>query len=101
MDSTSTLILSIENGNIIIKSLNSNLDDDKKTSSTNSNESINLSFNNNYENAYFYSNASIINMNNKESKIVFTNLLKENWENEIIKIKNNILDKYIMERFPF
>ena len=40
-------------------------------------------------------------MNNKESKIVFTNLLKENWENEIIKIKNNILDKYIMERFPF
>jgi hypothetical protein len=101
MDSTSTLMLSIENGNIIIKSLNSNLDDDKKTSSTNSNESINLSFNNNYENAYFYSNASIINMNNKESKIVFTNLLKENWENEIIKIKNNILDKYIMERFPF
>jgi len=101
MDSTSTLMLSIENGNIIIKSLNSNLDDDKKTSSTNSNESINLSFNNNYENAYFYSNASIININNKESKIVFTNLLKENWENEIIKIKNNILDKYIMERFPF
>lgn len=101
MDSTSTLMLSIENGNIIIKSLNSNLDDDKKTSSTNSNESINLSFNNNYENAYFYSNASIININNKESKIVFTNLLKDNWENEIIKIKNNILDKYIMERFPF
>ena len=101
MDSTSTLMLSIENGNIIIKSLNSNLDDDKKTSSTNNNESINLSFNNNYENAYFYSNASIININNKESKIVFTNLLKENWENEIIKIKNNILDKYIMERFPF
>ena len=101
MDTTSTLMLSIENGNIIIKSLNSNLDDDKKTSSTNSNESINLSFNNNYENAYFYSNASIININNKESKIVFTNLLKENWENEIIKIKNNILDKYIMERFPF
>ena len=101
MDSTSTLMLSIENGNIIVKSLNSNLDDDKKTSSTNSNESINLSFNNNYENAYFYSNASIININNKESKIVFTNLLKENWENEIIKIKNNILDKYIMERFPF
>ena len=42
MDSTSTLMLSIENGNIIIKSLNSNLDDDKKTSSTNSNDSINL-----------------------------------------------------------
>jgi hypothetical protein len=41
MDSISNLMLSIENGNIIIKSINSNLDDYKNTSSTNSNESIN------------------------------------------------------------
>ncbi len=101
MDSISNLILSIENGNIIIKSINSNLDDYKNTSSTNSNESINLSFDNNYKEYEFNSKKSFINIHNKENKIIITNLLKDNWENEIIEIKNNFLDKYIMEKFPF
>ena len=100
MDSISNMMLSIENGNIIIKLVKSNSDDYKNTSSTKSNESINLSFDNNCKEYFVDSKESFININNKESKIVFTNLLKENWENEIIKIKNNILDKYIMERFP-
>ena len=100
MDSISNMMLSIENGNIIIKSINSNLDDYKNTSSTNSNESINLSFDNNCKEYFVDSKESFININNKENKIIFTDLLKENWENEIEEIKNNILDKYIMERFP-
>ena len=101
MDSISNMMLSIENGNIIIKLVKSNSDDYKNTSSTKSNESINLSFDNNCKEYFVDSKESFININNKENKIIFTDLLKENWENEIEEIKNNILDKYIMERFPF
>ncbi len=100
MDSISNMMLSIENGNIIIKLVKSNSDDYKNTSSTKSNESINLSFDNNCKEYFVDSKESFININNKENKIIFTDLLKENWENEIEEIKNNILDKYIMERFP-
>ena len=100
MDSISNMMLSIENGNIIIKLVKSNSDDYKNTSSTKSNESINLSFDNNCKEYFVDSKESFMNINNKENKIIFTDLLKENWENEIEEIKNNILDKYIMERFP-
>jgi hypothetical protein len=108
MDSSQKLIVSIQNGNIILKPFNSYFKYEENIIKNNSftDEHLNISFEN-YQNLFSDSENIILgnnynmNINNKKNQLIFTNFLKKNWRDEIRNIKNKILDKYIFEKFPF
>ena len=111
MNSPPMLILTIERGNIILKTFNSYYnenDEDKRTNCSFGNGNLNLSFESCNQTLYYDSNnlylgiESNISIDDKiEKKLIFTKFLKNEWKSEIGNIKNKTLDKYIFERFPF
>ncbi len=108
MDSSPKLVVTIQNGNIILKPFNSYFKYEENIITNNSftNDHLNISFEN-YQNLFSDSeniilgNNSNMNINNQKNQLIFTNFLKKNWRDEIRNVKNKILDQYIFERFPF